>query len=850
MKGLWRPSAIAIALTVPLAIPSAPTFAASAASSTGTISEVFITATKRTENIQDVPIAVTAFTAQALEDKHITDVSQLANLTPNVTLDAGTPFSGSSSVLAAYIRGIGQNDFAFNFDPGVGVYVDGVYLARTVGANMDLLDVDHIEVLKGPQGTLFGRNSIGGAISIVTRDPGDEFAYKGEVTGGRFDRFDVRGSIDMPFSDSIKGLLAFSQKYQKGWQKRIPFDAGGNTLWTTDPFTSFPAAGYDSAQREGGHNEYNVRGKIKFDQGGSVKVTLAGDYTNVDQSAQATTLLSTHNLPGNFVELYETCVGLPTAVLDTIPPLNPTNGICGPRGYPTSVYTYTHHGQQMPQLYLGALAGVNADADPYNNRLLYNDQFIIRDANGNIDPNYTYSTGNSFSKIKSWGLSATVDIAVSDDANLKSISAYRRLHWQTGMDLDGSPLNFLQTSFDMPQQEWSQELQLTGTAFDSRLTYVFGAYYFHEKGHLHDYVTFAEGLLQIDGPNDLWTTAWAGFTNLNYKITDQFSITAGIRYTDESKKFEGFQHDLNGISYKGANLPPTAASAMILGFPEPSDPLRYFPPGIDKQSFTDWSPKVGVEFRPQDAIMLYANYAEGFKSGSWTTRLSNPVLPADSDILTFGPEHARSYEGGIKSEWLDNRLIVNAAGFYTTYKGIQLNFQLGVSPTFRNAGDAHIYGTEIEAQAVVTDAFRFNAGFGYIHAAYTSVIPNITDNGIPVTTDSKLPKTPKWKFYIGPQYTVDLGNSGSVLLNADYTHTASMFNDAGNSPLLFRPATDLFNASITYRSPEDHWEMGFGVTNISNERYLQNGQGQLAGGATFGAYNEPREWFVTVRVKG
>src|SRR5687768_2075176 len=168
------------------------------------LEEVVVTAQKRSENVQDVPIAIAAYTAEDLREKGIQDVAQLGNQTPNVTFDGGTPFSGSSSVLAAYVRGIGQNDFAFNLDPGVGVYVDGVYLARTVGANADLGDVERVEVLKGPQGTLFGRNSIGGAVSIVTRDPGREFAIKGDITTGRYDRIDVKTSVDVPFSDKVR----------------------------------------------------------------------------------------------------------------------------------------------------------------------------------------------------------------------------------------------------------------------------------------------------------------------------------------------------------------------------------------------------------------------------------------------------------------------------------------------------------------------------------------------------------------------------------------------------------------------------------------------------------------------
>src|SRR5258708_7222255 len=174
------------------------------------IEEVVVTAQKRTENIQEVPIAISAFGAVQLDQRGISSVSQLSNLAPNVNLDAGTPFSGSDTVLSAYIRGIGQDDFAFNLDPGVGVYVDGVYLARSVGANTTMLDVDRVEVLKGPQGTLFGRNSIGGAISIVTRDPGKAFTVKGDVTTGTFHRFDAKLTFDVPLSERILSTVSFS----------------------------------------------------------------------------------------------------------------------------------------------------------------------------------------------------------------------------------------------------------------------------------------------------------------------------------------------------------------------------------------------------------------------------------------------------------------------------------------------------------------------------------------------------------------------------------------------------------------------------------------------------------------
>ena len=191
----------------------------------GGLEEVVVTATRRAENLQEVPIAVTAFTAEQLQSKGVTDIQALSNLTPNVNLDGGAPFSGDSSVLSASIRGIGQDDFAFNLDPAVGVYIDGAYLARTIGANQNLLDVDRIEILKGPQGTLFGRNTIGGAINIVTHTPGTEFMVKGAITEGQYNRHDISMTADMPISTTLLSSISVASQNRDGYQTTIPFPA-------------------------------------------------------------------------------------------------------------------------------------------------------------------------------------------------------------------------------------------------------------------------------------------------------------------------------------------------------------------------------------------------------------------------------------------------------------------------------------------------------------------------------------------------------------------------------------------------------------------------------------------------
>lgn len=218
----WKKSAALLLATTAMTV-AAPALAQDAAGEeTGGIEEIVVTSQKRAESAQEVPIAISVFSGDALSERAVNNVSQLTAVAPNVNFDNGVAFTGSNAVLAASIRGIGSSDFAFNIDPGVGVYVDGIYLARSVGANQDLLHTGRIEVLKGLQGTLFGRNTIGGYVSIVTRDPAQEFRVQGDITVGRFNLFEARGAVDLPLTDNLTSLLTFDVRNSDGYAKRIP----------------------------------------------------------------------------------------------------------------------------------------------------------------------------------------------------------------------------------------------------------------------------------------------------------------------------------------------------------------------------------------------------------------------------------------------------------------------------------------------------------------------------------------------------------------------------------------------------------------------------------------------------
>jgi iron complex outermembrane recepter protein len=815
------------------------------------IQEIIVTAQKRTENVQDVPIAISAFGGDDLTERAVGNVSALASLSPNVNLDSGVSFTASTAVLAASIRGIGASDFALNIDPAVGVYVDGIYLARSVGANQDLLDVERIEILKGPQGTLFGRNTIGGAVSIVTRDPAKEFGVRGDLTVGRYNLFQARASIDLPLAENLYSSITVDVKSRDGYAKRIPFP--GSLGANSPPYTVYPAAGYNSPSREGDEDNRTIRGKLKYD-GNSVRLTLSGDYALTKGTAPSKLLQTTNGTAGGlFANLYNLCIGTSVADLTTAGLIN----MCNSSG---TQLPSRYRNQTFPVNRLYTLAGVNADANPNNDLLPWDNRFITNDRDT------SYATGNNFSRLKNWGFTLTGEFDLSEDAMIKSITGYRKSDWQSGLDGDGSPVNMSTYSFDQRQKQFSQELQLVGSAADGKLNYVLGAYYFTESGFLADYVISGEGIYVIDGPNWLNTDAYAAFGQLDYRVSDLIGITVGARYTKESKDFEGGQQELSGLFYKLAGAPCSDLAGNIFpnalvggvtcrelnNYPDPTNPLRIYPGGINKQSFNNFSPKVGLQLHPTEDVMIYGSWSKGYKTGGWTTRYSTP----QTFVSSFDPEKATTYELGLKSTLLDRRLQINAAVFKTDYSAIQLNYQVGGSPTIDNVGDADIKGAELEITAQPARGLTLNMAVGYTDAKYTALDPAVavTSGFVPglqagAVVGSTLPKTPKWKVNFSPRYEFDLGNGGSITVLGDYTFISKQTNNVERTLVLNRPSVSIVNASIAYRAPDEKYTITVGGTNLTGKRYLASGTSIPAFGAIVGSYNRPTEWYARLGFK-
>jgi iron complex outermembrane receptor protein len=878
LRSVWGCSALGVSsLLATAAVQAQQTPAASDAQGAGQLEEVVVTATRRSENLQNVPISISAFTAESLQSRNIVDVTQIGNLSPGVNLDGGAPFSGDRSVLSASIRGIGQDDFAFNLNPGVGVYVDGVYLARTIGANQQLLDVDRIEILKGPQGTLFGANTIGGAISIVTHEPGDEARIIATATGGSYDRRDFAFTADLPLiSDTLLSTISVSSQQQTGWQKVIPYpstSAYGSAPFVVDPQTAYPKGGYQTSDNYGGTGVGTVRGKLVWKATDKLKFTFAGDWSHEDQTALPYTVLGSYtgNLNAStFSTLYNLCISnnaatLPAAIFANggPPPVAVTAGAAPNFGLGCS-----HPRAQIPGVSIGgaALLGagyVGGPAGPYNysnhpgTAYLGSNQPRIWDSfaatnTGNIDT--TYANGPDFARNDVFGTAITTNYQLNDAIELKSITAYRQIKWNIGTDLDGTPETLQEVTDEQHQFQISEEFQVLGKALDNRLNYAAGLYAFKEAGHVHDFVPF-EGLLYVaDLANDVTNVDYAAFFHTDFRLDDHWGFTAGGRFTDAQTYFLGGQADLNNFPYFG---------------PGPDNVFRYFPNIPDSQAWHIFDPTLGVQYHFDDNVMSYLSWGKGFKEGGWTTRLSAAITSPDQ--ARFNPEYSSTFELGVKSELLQHHLLLNGDVYFTKYDGIQLNIQEGISPVYVNAGNARIEGAELETQYLVGGGLQLNLTGSFIHAYYVEVNPDanfpqyalpdgstVCPAGPPIcgtqgdgssAKNAQLPKTPRWKWTFDPEYTFTLPNQSMIRLIPSYTYTSTLFNDSLNTPVLKRPVTNMVNASIHYVSADEKYDFAFGGTNLTDDRFVTAGSPNYGAGEVGGYYNPPRMWYLSLRAK-
>jgi iron complex outermembrane receptor protein len=450
---------------------------AAAEEPSGGLEEITVTARKREENLQVTPISITAFSAKGLEERSITRLDEIANVTPNLVIKSSVATDGNSASAAFFIRGIGQSDFLLNVDPGVGVYVDGVYVPRSIGGLLDLLDPERIEVLRGPQGTLFGRNTIGGAVSITSQSPSSTWGGYGQMTVGSYNRVDVVGRVSGPVTDDLRVSLSGEKLGQ-------------------DPYVTNVLPG---GPGEGNVNSWTLHGQAQYTPTDRLTIDFSSDITQ-KRELPAPDVLIAINPNAAFVAFYNGVVagGNCTSAAATSNPKCFTSAyIAGPfKTYGT---------------YLSTNPVSNAYAETY--------------LGGPFAPK---SDTNVF------GTSAAINYNF-DLFNVKFISAYRSVNAFYPRDTDHSPLQVEQVLNTFFDQEITNEIQVGGTAFDQKLKWIVGAFYDNETGQHRDFLD-VDLFVGVSGgivDND----SLAFYTQETYDVTDKLSVTGGERWTHDIKRF-------------------------------------------------------------------------------------------------------------------------------------------------------------------------------------------------------------------------------------------------------------------------------------------------------------------------
>jgi len=758
-----------------------------------TLEEITVTARRREENLQSTPVAVTALTGEALETRAAATVDAVSQFVPNVQFDGAAALSGGAYNATVFIRGIGQNDFAIFSDPGAAMYLDGVYLGRSIGGIMDAVDLERVEVLRGPQGTLFGRNTIGGAVSLVSRQPGDEFEGEVSLTGGSFNRLDGKAVVNIPFSDTFSTRFTVASINRDGYQERL-----------TD--------GKDPGDRDA------TIGRVQalWNASESINIGLSLDATRVRQNSAPLTLVDVAPVGVPFQNLYNGLVA-------------PGLGIPAPNGVST----------------------VNASWRT-------------------SDIDQTWAGGPSVNDLDTRGAALTVDWDLGKAA-IKSITAYRELEALFARDGDNTPFTFRETINDDDQDQFSQELHLTGTSFGDRLTWLLGAYYFDESAQEDGKANLAIGTFAalealtlpagttwcgLPGPNpraiatcppplrfggagnpnnvgvdvgvDLFTRvaneSVALFGQGTFDITDMLSVTAGLRWTQDDK-------EVQLVHFR------EASGRYVVGAPGTQDTF--------KEQWSEVTPKLGLELQVTDDALLYASYAKGYKSGGFNAR----PLSGIAEVQTpYDPEIVDSYEVGAKTRWWDRRVTANLAVFFNDYTDMQLTINATPQNFVRNAGEAEIKGAELEIVARLAQGFDVNMAAGYLDAKYTELDPQLATLNPPLTVDKELVKAPEWTLSAGMQYRFDLG-AGEIVLRGDWAYKSKVFHDVFNDARLAQDAFDLFNAYAAFITSNRQWEIAVFGTNLSDERYRVSGNSSAGFGLAESTFSAPREWGATLRYR-
>lgn len=719
------------------------------------LERIEVTARRTVESIQEVPVSVTSVSDADLTERGVSTILEVAQFSPNTTLQQSR---GTNSTITAFIRGVGQEDPLWGYEPGVGIYIDDVYVARPQGAVLDILNVERVEVLRGPQGTLYGKNTIGGAIKYVTkRMTGDpQFSVRGTV--GSYNQQDLRVTGEFPL---IENTLYFGFGYAN---------------LTRDGYGEFLTSDLPNQNLENYNKDLQaMRATLEWYPANDVFVRFQYDSTD-DQS----------NSKGGYRLLPSLLTDAPV---------------------PDSIYD-------------------------------------------------SYTSLPTTTEVETEGVSLTAEWEISPSTTLRSITSQRENYSPVNIDFDNTSLRI----FDVPaiyEDEWfTQEFQLNYRT--ENLSLVSGLYYYDAESC----GTF-DAILEILGQTAFGTpgltrevsgcsnsTSQAIYSQGTYYLSDKWSVTAGLRYTQDEKD----ALVRNGLIFETVY----PESGWVPGYVR--DPSTGTPVVIDdSKTWNKITPRLGVEYRHSRDTMFYASFGQGFKSGAFNPRAETAEPAAD-------PEDVYSYEIGVKSD-VTNSLRVNATAFMLDHKDRQyvtvlpdpedasvLNQRLG------NVGESEATGFELEMTWLATNNLTIFGNLGLIDTEFSNVISyDAQGNEIDITDQFVITNTPDTTANVGFSYDMRFVG-GDLVFNGNYSYRSEYgLTELGN--VLTQDAYGLVNLGVNWYSADGKWHVGLHGKNLTDEEFLvgnyaflsedPNNPGQylpgLGGDTTLiGYYGEPRTVSLSV----
>ncbi len=752
------------------------------------LEEITVTAEFTEKNLQEIPIAITAVTGETLEERAIKSVTDLGLIIPNSAIREQANAWGPNAYIG--IRGVDQSDFIPAFEPGVVVYVDDVFNETVVGSTMDLVDLERVEVLRGPQGTLFGKNAIGGAIRLISKTPRGDNTGHLQVTYGELSRLDFSGSYDFSLiKDKLFARLSASSKRIDGYMDRLDFTCQMTANGTPELAGDFPSTmrGYDFAQgnckigEKGGSETDAAKLMLRYLVTPKLEINVGVDYTEILADTGAETLIrgrdpNTTSSTAIFAdELYKERFGI---------------SILGDHYVPSDPFTV-----------------YESFEDP-----LYGIRWPDK-----VTQDYT----NVF---------ARADYDVTDDIHAKFIFGYRE-YQQVFPTANGQPFSFNAYVIDMRHDQTSYELRFNGSLFDERLDWTVGGYYYKTDTQFLGHITFGDfgiwlketGMDAIigmpfgfDNNDEFENESTSVFAHGIFAITDKLSFTGGGRMTDESKSFAFDHTQLFQIE----------------------DPLEY--------GGTHWDWKLSADYAFTEDFMTYFTVATGFRSEG-----AQPRPYTKAQLLPTPDEKILMYEIGTKTQFFDNRLRVNAAAFYNIYDprvsvtfGYQCTDPLGDDPGAPNYTGTcppdswvaqnnmtpqywNVYfsapgvskGVELDILARPIRNLDFNASIGWYN--YETDVDSDELGYIHPDYDLQA----DWNYSAGLQYKIDFSDGSVLIPRIDMFYQGERTTGAVDRkpiPGNVIPDYTLYNGRLTYSSAGGHWSISLEAQNLFDEFYWIN----------------------------